>query len=227
MSKPGTSTPQCKAPAIWRVCGVCLASVLAVGCGSRGLPVSSARAAEVDETSGDQSAAATATADERPSSAAALVEGIADGEDLSTALPLAAITSLDGAANQQYVTATLRGRIVWMYPALKARYGMGAVREATERVLALEADDGQLYPIFEDARGRAFRVDPRLRDRPVELLVRWRPSVHMMQVVRLWFVKPDGRYAIDYWCDVCAISMIEDGPCDCCQDHNRLRERLD
>ena len=38
-------------------------------------------------------------------------------------------------------------------------------------------------------------------------------------------VKKDGKFELDYWCDICAIGMYESGPCDCCQEPNRLRER--
>ncbi len=126
--------------------------------------------------------------------------------------------------DEAYSTELLQGRVVWLYPEVQERLGISIVREASERVLALATAEDRWMPILEDTRGRAFRRDKRLRDRPVELLVRRHPQLPMIQIVKLWFVKEDGRYAVDYWCDVCAISMIEDGPCDCCQQPNRLRE---
>jgi hypothetical protein len=78
---------------------------------------------------------------------------------------------------------------------------------------------------MEDNRGRAFRKDERLRKREVELFVRRYRGVPMAQVIRTYTVKPDGKYLVDYWCDICAISMVEDGPCDCCQAPNVLREQ--
>ena len=60
--------------------------------------------------------------------------------------------------------------------------------------------------------------------REVELFVRFYDGVPLAQVIRHFAIKPDGKYAVDYWCDICAISMVEDGPCDCCQMPSVLRE---
>jgi hypothetical protein len=86
-------------------------------------------------------------------------------------------------------------------------------------------ESGEIYPLIEDRRGRAFRKDERLRNREVELYVRQYSGVPLAQVIRVYTVKPDGKYEVDYWCDICAISMVEDGPCDCCQAPNVFRER--
>ena len=48
----------------------------------------------------------------------------------------------------------------------------------------------------------------------------------MVQVVRVYVLKPDGKYELDYWCDICSIAMYELKPCECCQGPTRLRERL-
>ena len=122
-------------------------------------------------------------------------------------------------------TASVRGRVVWIGDALDRRFGIALDPQAKERMLALETDDGQLLPLVEDTRGRAFRRDPRLRDRDVELLVRQLPGTGLIQVIRVHFIKPDGKFVVDYWCDICAIAMYEDGPCQCCQQPNQLRER--
>jgi hypothetical protein len=46
-----------------------------------------------------------------------------------------------------------------------------------------------------------------------------------VQVIRLYELKKEGKFILDYWCDVCAIDMYELKPCDCCQAPNRLRLR--
>jgi hypothetical protein len=128
-------------------------------------------------------------------------------------------------ANDAYTTESLRGRVVWLADALARLYDVRTTQDAKQRVLALETDDGDLVPLVEDRRGRSFRKDERLRDRDVELLVRRYRGVPLAQVIRIHAIKPDGKYLLDYWCDICAISMVELGPCDCCQGPIELRER--
>lgn len=129
------------------------------------------------------------------------------------------------AGQAEYVTQSIRGRVEWMSVALKRRLGVTVVPEAKERLLTLETTDGQLLPILEDARGRSFRIDKRLREMDVELLVRRYKQSPMLQVIRIYEFEKDKKVIVDYWCDVCAIVMFELGPCDCCQDTNRLRKR--
>lgn len=122
-------------------------------------------------------------------------------------------------------TFSLRGRVVWMAEALERRFGIQTVPEAAERMLALEIPGGELHPIIEDLRGRSFRKDERFRGVDVELLVRRYEGSPMIRVIRIYALKKDGKFELDYWCDICAIGMYESGPCDCCQELNRLRER--
>ncbi len=122
-------------------------------------------------------------------------------------------------------TVSLRGRVVWLNEALARRYNIETPKDAAEQMLALESDAGTIHPIVEDTRGRAFRLDERLRDRPVEILARRFTGSPLLQVVRLYAVREDGKYELDYWCDICAIQMFQHGPCSCCQGENRLRER--
>ena len=124
-----------------------------------------------------------------------------------------------------HTTESLRGRVVWLSDALERHYGVRTTEDAKERVLVLETEEGELIPLIEDRRGRSFRSDQRLRDRDVELLVQRYRGAPLVQVIRVYAVKPDGKYVLDYWCDICAISMIELGPCDCCQGTIELRER--
>ena len=130
-----------------------------------------------------------------------------------------------GADRPDYTTVSIRGRVVWLAEALQRRFGIESVPEARERQLALQTPAGELHPIAEDVRGRSFRSDPRLREMDLELLVRRYRGSPVVQVVRIYAVKDDGRYELDYWCDICAIPMYELKPCDCCQGPVRLRER--
>lgn len=124
-----------------------------------------------------------------------------------------------------YTTRSLQGRVVWLAEALARRYGIQTVPEAAERVLALETKGGKLVPLIEDKRGRSFRLDKRLRGIDVELLVRQYEGVPEVQVIQIFALKKDGKYELDYWCEICAIAMFELKPCDCCQGEIELRAR--
>ena len=130
------------------------------------------------------------------------------------------------AATAEYRTESLRGQVVWLADALERRFNVKTVPEVKEHVLALETKEGRVFPIVEDLRGHSFRTDERLRVMPVELLVRRYRGSSLVQVIRIYEIKDDAKYLVDYWCDVCSIVMFETGPCECCQDHNRLRKRL-
>jgi hypothetical protein len=117
----------------------------------------------------------------------------------------------------------LRGRVVFQNAALADEYGITTVPEAVERTLALQTADRRLLPLVEDVRGRAFRVDERLRKLDLELVVRRYEGLPGIQVLRVFEVAPEGLLELDYWCDVCSISMVEQKPCECCQAETVLR----
>ncbi len=128
-------------------------------------------------------------------------------------------------ASDGYVTESVRGRVVWLYEALKEDFGISTVVEAKERVLALRSSTGEILPIVENKRGRSFRKDERLRQMDLELTIRRYQKHPLIQILKVFEVVDGRKFEVDYWCDVCAIPMYETGPCDCCQDHNRLRKR--
>ena len=120
---------------------------------------------------------------------------------------------------------TIRGHVVYLHDALGEMYGIRSVPEAKERMLALQSPERALIPLVEDVRGRAFRADERLRQVEVELLVRRYTGSPAVQVIRVFEIAKDGKYELDYWCDVCAIAMVELKPCECCQGPTELRRR--
>jgi hypothetical protein len=120
---------------------------------------------------------------------------------------------------------TIRGRVVFLAEAMERRTGAASVSEAKDRVLALETTKGELVPLLEDVRGRAFRRDERMRRPQIELLVRRYPGSPFVQVIRVFEIAKDGRYELDYWCDICAIAMYELKECECCQGPIELRRR--
>jgi hypothetical protein len=128
----------------------------------------------------------------------------------------------------KFTTESIRGRVVWLAEAQKRLVGAASVPEAADRALALETSDGRLVPLLEDERGRAFRIDKRLREIDVELLVRRYEASPVAQIIGVYQIKSDGKYELDYWCDTCAIAMYELKPCECCQGESRLRlQRVD
>ena len=128
-------------------------------------------------------------------------------------------------AAPKFTTESLQGRVVFLAEALEKKYGVKSVTEVKEAALALQDDAGKLHPLVEDIRGRAFRVDKRLRDIKVELLVRRYVDSPAVQIVGVYELAKDGRFEIDYWCSVCAIAMYELKQCECCQGDTELRKR--
>jgi hypothetical protein len=113
--------------------------------------------------------------------------------------------------------------VVYRAEALKRLHNIQSVDEAKERTLALETADGTLIPLVEDVRGRAFRADKRLREMEVELLVRKFRGSPAGQVIRVYELNKEGKFEIDYWCDICSIAMYELKVCECCQGEIELR----
>jgi hypothetical protein len=125
----------------------------------------------------------------------------------------------------RHATLTLRGRVVWLEDALRRQFGIESDADVAHTQVALESADGQVYPIVKDARGRAFALDERIRGIDLELLVRRYENAPVVQVMKIYTLKDDGKYEFDYWCDVCAIPMYQLKPCECCQGEIRIRER--
>src|SRR5262245_44847935 len=86
----------------------------------------------------------------------------------------------------KHETRTLRGRVVWQAEALSRKFGIRSVPEAAERSLVLETPPGELHPLVEDSRGRAFRADERLRGVDLELLVRQYEGSPLVQVIQVF-----------------------------------------
>ncbi|QDU95098.1 hypothetical protein [Lignipirellula cremea] len=125
-----------------------------------------------------------------------------------------------------FVTETIRGRMRYVGDVLKEEFGVKVVPEASDRLLVLLSPDGQLHPIVEDLRGRAFRRDDRLMKMDLELRVRRYEGSPLVQIINMYEIDDQGdKFLVDYWCDICSIVMFEDGPCDCCQEPNRLRKQ--
>jgi hypothetical protein len=157
----------------------------------------------------------------------ALATGVFPFSAADETAPASQDTTAEPETQAEFTTETIRGRIVWLVEAMQRQHGIHSVPEAAESVLALESADGQLCPLVEDIRGRAFRRDERLRALPdCELLVRRYHGCPMVRVLRVFSHSDGQKYELDYYCDVCAITMFELKACECCQDPIELRRRL-
>jgi len=142
----------------------------------------------------------------------------------SPAPPRPARTSRAYNPAKEFVTETLRGKVVWLDEAMQRRYGVVTEPVAAKTAVALETPEGNLVPLALDTRGQAFAVDPHLRDVNLELLVRRCAGSPLAQVIRVRKRTPQGLKELDYWCDICAIRMYILKDCECCQGPTRLRE---
>lgn len=125
-----------------------------------------------------------------------------------------------------YMVESVRGRVCWAAEAMRRLHGVESDADAAESLIVLETPAAELHPLVKDARGRGFYKDERLRQMELELLVRRYPGSPLLKVIRVYRLREGARYELDYWCDVCAISMYELKECECCQGPIRLRERL-
>jgi hypothetical protein len=109
---------------------------------------------------------------------------------------------------------TVSGRV-----ALIAAEGKGAGD------LHLVADPGTRYRLADGDVARMFRLHPELRDRPVRLAGKVDPGSNTLRVESVRTVNSGQDFAVDFWCEVCQISLNYPGVCVCCGDETVLRER--
>ena len=125
----------------------------------------------------------------------------------------------------KYESAVLRGKVVELGPHLLKAFRMPMDDDVGRAVVVLVTDSGEVHPLVKDVRSRGFWMDKRLRDRPMELHVHKFPGLPFVRVIDTHSFKDGKKFAVDYWCTVCAITTFEPGPCPCCQDEIELRER--
>ena len=125
-------------------------------------------------------------------------------------------SSVTCAAQPDFKLETIRGRVVYLAEEIEKRTGVPSVAEAKDRILALQTANGELTPLLEDVRARAFRRDERLRNMEIELPVRRYLGSPVLQIIRAFEITKEGKFEIDYWCKICAIAMFEQKDCECC-----------
>jgi hypothetical protein len=123
---------------------------------------------------------------------------------------------------------TLQGKVLMLTEALKLRIpGVKVDSEPIAGQVALVADDGTITPLLDDDSSRALFVDERLRNCRAELEGRWFAGVPYFQVIS-FKIERDGRLQTpEYYCDICAISVLYPQSCPCCQGPVELRMKPD
>jgi len=118
----------------------------------------------------------------------------------------------------------LRGEVVRLDVVLRREFKVQLPPDQPGPLLALKTADGTYYPLLRSDRGRAFFTDNRLLDRPMLLRIRKFPGIPTVQVIRVQSIKNGVLHDLDYYCDVCNISVPEIMQCPCCQADVQLRE---
>jgi hypothetical protein len=130
--------------------------------------------------------------------------------------PLAA--GPDAPKNQDY-----KGKVVPLATIL-AKQKVKLDPDASSQWLALQCDDGKIYPIIKDDGGRMFFKDERLLNRPMQLIGRLVPDTNFLQVVTVHSLVKGELHEVYYWCDICSIRRNEKKICDCCGGPMELKE---
>ena len=120
--------------------------------------------------------------------------------------------------NQDY-----RGRVVPL-AALLEKQKVKLDSDAASVLLALQGDDGKIYPLVKDDGARMFFKDERLLNRPMQLTGHIVPGTNFLQVVGVHSIVKGELNDVYYWCDICAIRRNEKKICDCCGGPMELKE---
>ena len=90
--------------------------------------------------------------------------------------------------------------------------------------MALQAEDGKVYPLVKDAGARMFFKDAKLLNRPMRLNGRLVAGGALLQVINVHSYVDGRLHDVYYWCDICTIRGYEAGICDCCGGPMEFRE---
>ena len=131
----------------------------------------------------------------------------------STLLPL--LGGWAGDAKKADKNEYYRGKVVPIADLL-AKGGTKMDADAAPFWLALQSDDGKLYPLVKNDASRMFFKDAKLLNRPMRLTARLVPNSPFMQVINVHSIVKGKLHDVYYWCDVCTIKRYEANICDCC-----------
>jgi hypothetical protein len=120
--------------------------------------------------------------------------------------------------------AVLRGRVVCIAEQLQERFQVAADCDRRGHVYAVKTTDGELYTFLPTDAAAAIYLDPRYRERELQVTARLFPDLRMIEVIRLQSWKQGRLHNLFYFCEVCNIRTHKPGACDCCQDPVEFRE---
>lgn len=129
--------------------------------------------------------------------------------------PLLFMPPADGPAAKPE-PVTLRGKVVTMADALKAR-GVTADPEPIAGQVAIVTGAGEVVPLLSDEASRALFLDGRLRDRPAEIVGQRLAGVPYVQVITFKVEENGALRTPEYSCEICAIHVRYPQICPCCQ----------
>lgn len=148
---------------------------------------------------------------------------------LAHSLPEPRVQSPKTAGSQKpkprHESLVLRGKVVELGKHLDDAFQIPMDEDLGKNVLALVTETGEVHPLIKDLRSRGYFMDERLRNRTMELHVYKYPGLPFVRLIDAYSFKDGKKYAVDYWCTICAITTYQPGPCPCCQDEIQLRER--
>jgi hypothetical protein len=127
------------------------------------------------------------------------------------------------AKDKEAKTEDYNGKVVALAPLLE-KFGAKLDADAAPSWLALQCDDGKVYPLIKDDGSRLFFLDKRLLDRPMRLTGRLHPQSQMLQVLTVRSVIKGELHEVYYWCEICSIRRGEKKICECCGGPMDLRE---
>ena len=137
--------------------------------------------------------------------------------------PLLLAAESKPAKEKEAKTEAYGGKVVPLAPLLE-KFGAKLDPDEAKSWLALQGDDGKVYPLIKDDGSRMFFQDKRLLDRPMRLTGRLHPESRMLQVLAVHSVVKGQLCDLYYWCNVCWIRRGEKKVCDCCGGPMELRE---
>lgn len=127
------------------------------------------------------------------------------------------------AAKPEAKVETLTGKVVALADVV-VKAGGKLDADAAPHWLALQTDDGKLYPLIKDAGARPFFADKALLNRPMRLTGRLIPGSTILRVTSVNSLHKGEVYEVYYWCDICSIKRGEKMICECCGGPMDLKE---
>jgi hypothetical protein len=130
---------------------------------------------------------------------------------------------LVGAAPTPVKPKYFKGKVIPLAKLLE-KFGSRLDPDAAPHWLALQGDDGKLYPLIKDDGARLFYNDPKLLNRPMRLTGRLFKDTHLLQVLAVHSYVKGKLHEVYYWCDICSIRRNQKQVCECCGGPMVLKE---